>query len=252
MKIIFPELENPVMAEAVQGFPNLEPVLARGLSEAGEMLKSGAADSMVVGLEFPSREVLLTFKNYVPLKSKYFSSCFIGRRGNYTIAIADGGVIKDPNRDQLCTIIEDTAQTFITYTGQTPRIAMLSYSTRGSGGEGDPDVEKINFAITKTRQNHPNWLIDGEMQLDAAVNPAVGAKKFPGSPVAGQANILITADLNSGNILYKALEQFGGFLMAGPIVQGFEKPLADLSRGSTVADVKMTIDVILKLLGETQ
>ena len=252
MKIIFPELENPVIAEAVQGFPNLEPVLARGLSEAGEMLKNGLADSMIAGLDFPSRDVLLAFKNYVPLKSSYFSSCFIGQRGNYAIALADGGVIKNPNRDQLCTIIEDTVQTFMAYTRQTPRIAMLSYSTHGSGGEGDPDIEKINFAITKIRQNHPDWLIDGEMQLDAAVNPAVAAKKFPGSQVAGQANVFITPDLNSGNILYKALEQFGGFLMAGPIVQGFEKPLADLSRGSTVQDVKMTIDVILKLIGGAQ
>lgn len=252
MKIIFPELENPVIAEAVQSFPNLEPVLARGLSEAGEMLKNGLADSMIAGLDFPSRDVLLTFKNYVPLKSNYFSSCFIGRRNNYVVAVADGAVIKDPNRDQLCTIIEDTAQTFSTYTGQTPRIAMLSYSTRGSGGEGDPDIEKINFAITKIRQNHPNWLIDGEMQLDAAVNPAVAAKKFPGSQVAGQANVFITADLNSGNILYKALEQFAGLTMAGPIVQGFEKPLADLSRGSTVEDVKMTIDVVMKQIASAQ
>ena len=249
MKIVFPELGNPIVAQAVQAVPGVEPILARGLGEAGEMLKNGLADSIITGIDFPSREVILAFKNYVPLKSSYFSSCFIGKRGEYTIALADGGVIKEPNRDQLYTIVEDTATTYQKYTNMTPKIAMLSYSTNGSGGEPDADIEKIRYVVTKIRQNHPEWAIDGEMQLDAAVNPTVAAKKFPGSPVAGQANVLITADLNSGNILYKTLEQFGGFVMAGPIIQGFEKPLADLSRGSTVEDIKLTIDVIAKQLG---
>ena len=163
MKIIFPELENPVIAQAVQGFPNLEPVLARGLSEAGEMLKNGLADSMIAGLDFPSRDVILAFKNYVPLESNYFSSFFVCKRDNYQIFVADGGVIKDPSRDQLYTITEDTAKSFIAYTGQTPKIAMLSYSTKGSGGEGDPSVEKILNVVTKIQQNHPDWLIDGQI-----------------------------------------------------------------------------------------
>ena len=248
MKIVFPELENPTIAQAVQAVPGVEPVLARGLVEAGEMLKNDLADSMIAGIDFPSRDILLTFKNTVPLKSNYFSSCFIAKRGEYVIAVADGGVIKHPNRDQLYTIVEDTAATFTKYTGKGARIAMLSYSTNGSGGEEpDQDIENIRYVITKMRQNHPEILIDGEMQLDAAINPNIAAKKFPGSPVAGQANILITADLNSGNILYKALEQYGGFVVAGPIVQGFEKPLADLSRGSTLEDIKLTIDVVSKL-----
>lgn len=250
MKIIFPELENPVVMEAANAFPNVEPVLAHSLNEAGEMLKNGLGDSIIAGLDYTTREVLLSFKNSAPLVSSYFSSCFICKKGNYVLAVADGGVIKNPSRDQLYTIVEDTAKTFKAYTGQPPRIAMLSYSTKGSGGEDDdPDIEKINYVITKIRQNYPDYLIDGEMQLDAAINPVVGGKKFPGSPVAGQANILITVDLNSGNILYKALEQFAGFTVAGPIVQGFKMPLADLSRGSTVEDVKLTIDVVAKQLG---
>jgi phosphate acetyltransferase len=120
---------------------------------------------------------------------------------------------------------------------------MLSYSTHGSGGK-NPDLEKIHFVIAKIRQNYPDWLIDGEMQLDAAVNPKVAAKKTPESPVAGQANILIVPDLNSGNILYKSLEQFAGFTCAGPIIQGFDIPLADLSRGSTIEDTILTIEVL--------
>ena len=86
------------------------------------------------------------------------------------------------------------------------------------------------------------------MQLDCAVNPTVAAKKFPTSTIQGDANILIVPDLNSGNIFYKSLEQFGGFIVAGPIIQGFQVPLADLSRGSTAEDIKLTIEVIRRQL----
>ena len=120
---------------------------------------------------------------------------------------------------------------------------MLSYSTNGSGGK-NPDLTKIHFVIKKIRQSHPDWQIDGEMQLDAAMNPEISAKKFPTSQIAGRANILITPDLNSGNILYKSIEQFGGFTIAGPIIQGFEMPLADLSRGSNTKDIILTIDIL--------
>ena len=123
---------------------------------------------------------------------------------------------------------------------------MLSYSTYGSGGK-NPDLAKIHFVIDKIKTNHSEWLIDGEMQLDAAINPTVSAKKTPNSPLQGNANILITPDLNSGNIFYKSLEQFGDFTIAGPIIQGFRIPLADLSRGSSTKDIILTIDVIKKL-----
>ena len=107
------------------------------------------------------------------------------------------------------------------------------------------NLEKIHFVIDEIHKNHSNWLIDGEMQLDAAVNPDISTKKFPTSQIKGQANILITPDLNSGNILYKSLEQFGGFTIAGPLIQGFEMPLADLSRGSTLNDAILTINIII-------
>ena len=247
MKIIIPELNNPIIKEAVKAFPNIEFIPADSLEKAVEMLSSGLADSMISGLDYSSRDVLLAYKDAIPLKSEFFSSCFICQKDGKTITLADGGVNKLPTKEQLYTIIEDTAETFKNYTGKTPRIAMLSYSTKGSGGK-NPDLEKIYYCIEEIKQNHPDYLIDGEMQLDAAVNPNVAAKKTPTSPLKGSANILITPDLNSGNILYKSLEQFGGFTIAGPIVQGFLVPLADLSRGSTVEDVKLTIDVILKQL----
>ena len=248
MKIVFPELgKNSIANEAVKSFESIEFLPSENLATAIKILEQGLADSMISGLDYSSRDVLLAYKDHIPLKSKYFSSCFICQKGEQTLALADGGVNKQPTEDQLYTIVEDTANTFIKYTGEQPRIAMLSYSTKGSGGK-NPDLEKIHFVIDQIRQTHPDWLIDGEMQLDAAVNPRVAEKKTPDSPLKGRGNILITPDLNSGNILYKSLEQFGGFTIAGPIIQGFQIPLADLSRGSTVEDIILTIKVIRSLL----
>ena len=248
MKIIFPELNNNDIAKkAAEAFPDITFIPASNLDSAIEKIKSKEADSMISGLDHSSRDVLIVYKNHLSLKSKYFSSCFICEKNNQIVAVADGGVNKQPTEEQLYTIVEDTAITFKNYTGKKPRIAMLSYSTYGSGGK-NPDLEKIHYVISKIKQNHPDYLIDGEMQLDAAVNPAVANKKVPESPLQGQANILIVPDLNSGNILYKALEQFAGFTIAGPIIQGFEIPLADLSRGSTVEDTILTIKVLRSLL----
>lgn len=243
MKIVIPELKNSIIQDAIKNFPDIDFIGADDLNSAAEMVKNGEVDSMISGLDYSSRDVLLTYKKYIPLSSKFFSSCFVCEKDNTHFIIADGGVNKLPDKEQLYTIVEDTAKTYEIYYSDTPKIAMLSYSTNGSGGK-NPDLEKIHFVIEEIKKNHPNWQIDGEMQLDAAVNPRVAEKKFPGSNVAGHANVLITPDLNSGNILYKSLEQFGGFTIAGPIIQGFAKPLADLSRGSTTEDVILTINVI--------
>ena len=102
--------------------------------------------------------------------------------------------------------------------------------------------------LTKVNADQPDLLIDGELQLDAAINPRIGTKKAPNSKVAGFANVLIVPDLNSGNILYKAMEQFGNFTSAGPILQGFNAPISDLSRGSTVLDIVSVIEAELALI----
>ena len=248
MKIVFPEItNNPFAKEAIKAFPKIDFIPADSLEDATKLLQTGAADSMISGLDYSSRQVVLACKSSIPLRSKLFSSCFICKKGTKIFALADGGINKNPTKEQLYTIVEDTARTYQTYTHQLPKIAMLSYSTLGSGGK-NPDLEKIHFVIDSIQKTHPDWLIDGEMQLDAATNPRIATKKTPDSPIKGQANILITPDLNSGNILYKSLEQFGGFTIAGPIIQGFRIPLADLSRGSTVEDIILTIKVIQKQL----
>lgn len=246
MKIIFPELKNSIAKEAIKNFPDVEFFAIENLDEASETLSEGKADSLISGLDAPSRDVVIACKNHLPLKSRFFSSCFVCERENQHFVLADGGINKLPDAEKLYCIVEDSAKTFETYYGEQPKIAMLSYSTKGSGGK-NPDLEKIYSVIEKIKENHKDWLIDGEIQLDAAVNPRVAAKKTPGSPLNGAANVLIVPDLNSGNILYKALEQFGGFTIAGPIIQGFKFPLADLSRGSTTEDIILTINVIKKL-----
>ena len=248
MKIIFPEIvSNQYAKEAIKNFPDINFIPSDSLENAIKLLKTGGAESIITGIDYPTRDVILACKGHIPLKSKFFSSCFICEKDGQILALADGGINKQPNKEQLYTIVEDTAKTFQAFTGNQPKIAMLSYSTYGSGGK-NPDLEKIHFVIDQIRTTHPDWLIDGEMQLDAAINPRVAKKKTPNSPIKGQANILITPDLNSGNILYKSLEQFGDFVCAGPIIQGFQIPLADLSRGSTTEDIILTIEVIKKQL----
>ncbi|MBQ3320888.1 hypothetical protein IJG71_02035, partial [Candidatus Saccharibacteria bacterium] len=228
-------------------FSDIKWISARNLDEASNLVRIGLAVSMISGLDYSSRDVLVSYKDHLELKSDYFSSCFICKKGDRILALADGGVNKLPTKEQLYCIVEDTAETFKKFINKTPKIAMLSYSTNGSGGK-NPDLEKIHFVIERIRKNHSDYLIDGEMQLDAAINPEISTKKFPNSKIKGDANILIVPDLNSGNILYKSLEQFAGWTCAGPIIQGFKVPLADLSRGSSKDDIKLTIQVLKALL----
>lgn len=234
------------MQSVITNFPDITFVAASSLNDACQRVLDGAANTMLSGLAYPSRDVLLAYKQHLPLRSPYFSSSFVCERSDRHFVLADGGVNKQPTREQLYTIVEDSVLTFLDFYHEVPKIALLSYSTAGSGGQ-NPDLAKIHYVIDRITQTHPDWQIEGEMQLDAAVNSSVAAKKIPESKIAGQANVLITPDLNSGNLLYKSLEQFGGFTIAGPIIQGFQVPLADLSRGSTAEDIALTIRVLAKL-----
>lgn len=249
MKISIPESDDPIIKAAADAFEDVSLVPAKDLNEAAHLVNAGVVDTMISGFNYSTRDVVLCFKENFPMISEYFSSCFICSKNGQNLAIADGGVNKDPTKEQLYCIVEDTAKTFKSLFDIKPRIAMLSYSTNGSGGK-NPDLEKIYFVISKIREKYPDWLIDGEMQLDTAIDYNISAKKFPNSVICGHANILIVPDLNSGNILYKSLEYLGGWRVAGPIVQGFSYPLADLSRGSRVDNVKFTIEVIRDLYGK--
>lgn len=277
-RIVFPEINHPYVQEAIklakQKFPDFEAIGADNLEHACAAVKAGVADSMIAGIDYTSRDVILATRDIIGVKNPRqlekptFSASFIFTKenkatplGQSVFILGDAAACKHPSFDQLFDITLETHETATKYFKYldnnstdsslnnflTPRIAMLSFSTLGSGGR-DETISLTQTVVEKVREIHPEILIDGEMQLDAAINPRVGEKKAPNSPVAGHANVLIVPDLNSGNILYKAMEQFGGFTAAGPILQGFNAPVSDLSRGSTVLDIVSVIEAELALI----
>ena len=259
-KILFPETNNDYIKAAAADLKErgiCEPVLEESdMATAGQKVADGIADGMVAGVDFSSRDVILACRDQIgvagqtdPSEKKTFSSLFVadfpdGRR----YIVSDGATCKNPTAEQLADIVILVHAAAVKLLDDTPRIAMLSFSTFGSGGK-DPSMDKIAETIRLVRERNPEILIDGEMQLDAAVNERIGKKKSPhASEVAGRANVLITPDINSGNILYKSLEQFAGAKLAGPILLGFNKPVSDLSRGSTAEDIIFTTECLVKLI----
>ena len=276
-RIVFPEINHSYVQEAIklakQKFPDFEAIGADNLEHACAAVRAGIADSMIAGIDYTSRDVILAARDIIGVKNPRqlekptFSASFIFTKenkatplGQSVFILGDAAACKHPSFDQLYDITLETHETATKYFKYldnnstdsalnnflTPRIAMLSFSTLGSGGK-DETISLTQTVVEKVRETHPEILIDGEMQLDAAINLRVGEKKAPNSPVAGHANVLIVPDLNSGNILYKAMEQFGNFTAAGPILQGFNAPVSDLSRGSTVEDILAVIEAELAL-----
>jgi phosphate acetyltransferase len=154
---------------------------------------------------------------------------------NGTLVFADCGLVVNPNPEELAAIAYSTAQTARHLLNIEPRVAMLCFSTKGSG-KGDV-VDKVAEATRVAREKYPDLALDGELQADAALVPWVGQKKAPGSPVAGHANVLIFPDLAAGNIGYKLVERLAGAQAVGPILQGLAKPVNDLSRGCSAQDI---------------
>ena len=252
VRLVFPELNNEIVARAVQECTELsggefEAVRAADLAEACAKVAAGEADGLVAGIDYTSRDVILACRDGIGAAGKTFSASFVMKRDDEMLVIADAAACKNPTEEQLFDIVVQTYETARAILPSEPRVAMLSFSTLGSGGQ-DASIDKMRAVIDRIWNERPEIKIDGEMQLDAAINARVAAKKAPDSPVAGQANVLILPDLNSGNILYKAMEQFGGFTAAGPILQGFKAPASDLSRGSTVKDVVLVIETMKKLV----
>jgi phosphate acetyltransferase len=168
------------------------------------------------------------------------SSIFLMCLEDRVLAYGDCAIVPDPTAEQLADIAISSARTAARF-GIEPRVAMLSYST-GSSGSG-ADVDKVCAATELVRQRAPELLVEGPIQYDAAVEPSVAASKMPDSPVAGRATVLIFPDLNTGNNTYKAVQRSAGAIAIGPVLQGLNQPVNDLSRGALVEDIVNTVAI---------
>jgi len=207
------------------------------------LVKDGIADGMVAGAVYstadvlrPAMQIIKTAPD-VSMVSSFFvmvvPNCEYGNNGVFIFS--DCGLVQNPDAAQLATIAESSAKSYKALMGEEPVVALLSHSTKGSAKHAD--VDKVVEVTRILKENAPNLKADGEFQLDAAIVPSIGAAKAPGNAVAGNANVLIFPDLDSGNIAYKLVERLAKAEAYGPVTQGIAKPVNDLSRGCTAEDI---------------
>lgn len=207
------------------------------------MVKMGDADGMVSGACHSTADTLrpclqiLKTKPGTKLVSAFFlmevPDCELGENG--TFVFADCGLNQNPNSEELAAIAASSAESFKALVGAEPRVAFLSHSSMGSAKHAD--IDKVVEAVKIAKEQNPGVMMDGELQLDAAIVPSVGASKAPNSPVAGKANVLVFPDLDAGNIGYKLVQRLAKAEAYGPVTQGIAAPVNDLSRGCSAEDI---------------
>ncbi len=207
------------------------------------MVKCGDADGLVSGAIHSTGDMLRPALQIIKTKPgmKSASSCFLMETSMGVMIFADCAVIPCPTAEELAAIALAAADSARALGGLDPKVAMLSFSTKGSAKHDN--VTLVAEATKIAKQKAPDLKLDGELQFDAAIVPSVGEMKAPGSSVAGHANVFIFPDLQAGNIGYKIAERLGGFMAVGPICQGFAKPMNDLSRGCKTEDIVAAVAI---------
>ena len=217
---------------------------------AATLVALGEADGAVAGSIATTANVIRAGLHGIGIApgNKIVSSFFLMQLPNRCFTYADCGVVPDPNAEQLAEIAIEAARNHNLLSGEKPYVAMLSFSTKGSAEH--QKVDKVRRALEIVRDQTPDLAIDGELQFDAAWVPNVAAKKAPNSNVAGNANVFIFPDLDSGNIAYKITERLAGATALGPLVQGLANPFMDLSRGCSVSDI-VDVAVVAAILAKS-